>query len=222
MEQTSGRRWLIPGLVAAAAAVVGVLVGLALVGFNVVPGAEQTPSPPPSDDDTGPASACGAEEQVSLVVAAAPEIAPAVGQIAQDTRTGVELRCVDVQITATPPSTVRTALAQGWDEEDHGPAPHVWIPTTSTEVNLAASAGAGDLVDTDAPSIAISPSVIAMPHPMADVLGWPDAPMSWESIAALAAADDAGLSTTAASGARFGSASSRMSRPSRRSARSAR
>jgi Ca-activated chloride channel family protein len=67
----------------------------------------------------------------------------------------------------------------------------VRIPTTSTDVSLAAAAGAADLVDTGAPSIATSPSVIAMPQPMANVLGWPDAPMSWESIADLAAADDA-------------------------------
>ncbi|HSJ45634.1 MAG TPA: hypothetical protein VK923_13220 [Euzebyales bacterium] len=53
MQQTSGgrgfgRRWLIPGVVAVVAAVGGVLVGLALVGFDVVPGgAEDVSSPLP-------------------------------------------------------------------------------------------------------------------------------------------------------------------------------
>ena len=174
------------------AAIVGVLVGLALVGFDVVPGsARRGSSSPPSEHDSDPPSDCGADDHVALVVAAAPEIAPALRRIAQDAGTGGDLRCVDIEVSSTPPPTVRTALAQGWDEEEHGPAPHVWIPTTSTEVSLAAAGGAGDLVDTEAPSIAISPSVIAMPQPMADVLGWPDAPMSWESIADLAAADDA-------------------------------
>lgn len=192
MERTSGRPWLVPGLIAAAAAVVGIMVGLALVGFDVVPGtAPEMPSTAPSAADTGSANECGRDDQVVLIVAAAPEIAPSVRQIAQDAAAGPTLRCVDIDVNGTPPPTVRTALAQGWDEEQDGPAPHVWIPTTSTEVNLAAAAGADDLVDTEAPSIAISPSVIAMPQPMADVLGWPDAPMSWESIAALAAADDA-------------------------------
>jgi Ca-activated chloride channel family protein len=128
---------------------------------------------------------------MALIVAAAPEIAPALRQIAQDAGAGNELRCVEIEVTAVPPPMVRAALAQGWDEEEHGPAPAVWVPTTSTEVGLAASGGAGDLVDMEAPSIATSPSVIAMPQPMANVLGWPDAPMSWEGIAELAAADDA-------------------------------
>ncbi|HSJ45635.1 MAG TPA: substrate-binding domain-containing protein [Euzebyales bacterium] len=128
---------------------------------------------------------------MTLIVAAGPEIAPALRQIAEDAGTVTALRCVVIEVTAVPPPTVRAALAQGWDEEERGPAPHVWVPTTSTEVSLAAAGGAGDLVDTESPSIATSPSVIAMPQPMADVLGWPDAPMSWESIADLAADDDA-------------------------------
>jgi len=189
---TSGRRWLIPGLVAVVAAVIGVLVGLALVGFDVVPGgAQDATAPSPSQEDSRPPSDCTSDDRIALIVAAAPEIAPAVRQIVAETDATGDLRCVDVQVDAVPPPTVRAALARGWDEEQDGPAPHVWIPTTSTDVSLAAAGGAADLVDTDAPSIAISPSVIAMPQPMANVLGWPDAPMSWESIAALAAADDA-------------------------------
>jgi hypothetical protein len=140
-----------PGLIAAAAAVVGVLVGLALVGFDVVPGGPRQALPSPSQADSGPSSGCPADDQIALIVATAPEIAPALRRIAGDAGAGGDLRCV----------------------------------------GLAATGGAGDLVDADAPSIAISPSVIAMPQPMADVLGWPDAPMSWESIATLAAADDA-------------------------------
>lgn len=174
------------------AAVGGVVVGLALVGFDVVPGgADDASSPLPSEGDTGPPGDCRSEDRMRLIVAAAPEIAPALRRIADDAGTVTALRCVVIEVAAVPPPTVRAALAQGWDEEERGPAPHVWVPTTSTEVSLAAAGGAGDLVDTESPSIATSPSVIAMPQPMADLLGWPDAPMSWESIADLAADDDA-------------------------------
>ena len=197
MQQTSGRRnrggrWLVPSVIAVVAAVVGVLVGFALVGFDVLPdGAGRAASPPSSDESSGPPGDCDRNDRIALIVAAAPEIAPSLRRIAEQAGTAGGLRCVDLQVDAVPPPTVRTALARGWDEDEDGPAPHVWIPTTSTEVSLAASGGAGDLVDIQALSVATSPSVIAMPQPMADVLGWPDALISWESIAGLAAADDA-------------------------------
>lgn len=168
------------------------MVGLALVGFDVLPGdAGQAAQPSPSGDGDTPATDCGSADRLTLAVAAAPEIAPPLRQIAQDAAVAGLLQCVAVRVDAVPPAVVRAALVAGWDDVRDGPAPHVWVPTTSTEVTLAAGGGAGDLVDTEAPSVATSPSVIAMPQPMATMLGWPDAPMSWESIAELAAADDA-------------------------------
>jgi Ca-activated chloride channel family protein len=181
-------------MVALVAAVVGVLVGLALVGLDVLPvRTEGTASAtaPTSAVASEPATDCTADEKVSLVVAAAPEITTPLRRTAGDVAGTGELRCVDIEVAAVPPPTARAALGRGWDEDAAGPAPDVWIPTTSTEVSLAAAGGVDGVVDTAAPSIARSPSVIAMPQPMADVLGWPDAPLSWESITELAAEDDA-------------------------------
>jgi Ca-activated chloride channel family protein len=128
-----------------------------------------------------------------LRVAAAPEIAPALEDLAQHAeQTEAALQCADIQVAATPPADVREALSRGWAEESDGPPPHVWVPTTSIEVGLTSeSSAAGDMFSEDNPSIAGSPTVIAMPQPMANALGWPDFDMSWNAVAKMTAADNA-------------------------------
>lgn len=171
------------------AAGLGVLVGLGLVGFDVLPG-RGTPAPQPTQTRS---SGCTDEERATLRVSAAPEIAPALRDLAVEASAMEEsLRCVAIDVTATPPDQVRAALARGWTESSDGPAPHVWVPTTSTEVALAsATESVADMLEDDTTPIARSPSVIAMPQPMADVLGWPDTPLTWDAVAKLSAADDA-------------------------------
>jgi Ca-activated chloride channel family protein len=180
--------------VALLAIVLGVLVGFALVGFDIVDRSASTSTAvAESAASQAPAASCPSEEQAALVVAAAPEIAAAVRNIARDAAEQEPLRCVQIEVRGVAPPKVRDALRRGWNEESDGPAPHVWVPTTSTELALAAGTrGLGDMIDvSDAPSVARSPSVIAMPQPMADELGWPEAGLSWEAAAGLSAADDA-------------------------------
>jgi Ca-activated chloride channel family protein len=43
----------------------------------------------------------------------------------------------------------------------------------------------------DLPSIVRSPTVIAMPQPMAEAVGWPDSELSWNNVAQMAAAENA-------------------------------
>ncbi|CAN5914096.1 hypothetical protein BH23ACT10_BH23ACT10_16680 [soil metagenome] len=92
---------------------------------------------PPTPTSSEPS--CGDAERFTLQVSAAPEVAPAIREIIELGRSDAGgLRCVDVALTATPAATVRSALARGWTESTDGPAPHVWIPTTSTEHELGA------------------------------------------------------------------------------------
>ena len=179
-------------MIAIVAIAVGFGAGLAVVGLDLLP---------ERDDGNGaarPASAApepcpeGTEAGV-LRIAAAPEIAPALEDLAASGGQMEEsLRCREIEVVSTPSSQVRAALSRGWVESSDGAPPHVWIPMTSTEVALTqATSAARDMLPDDPTSIARSPTVIAMPQPMADAVGWPDADLSWDAVAKLAASDDA-------------------------------
>src|SRR5918992_1089040 len=92
-------------------------------------------------------------------IAAAPELTPALEDLAAGSRQMEEsLRCREIEVTSAPPSEIREALSRGWVEGSDGPPPHVWIPTTSTEVALTqASSAATDMLPDDPTSIARSP-----------------------------------------------------------------
>ncbi len=71
----------------------------------------------------------------------------------------------------------------------------VWSPASSLMVDLLndrwaeahAAAGAASRVAGEAPSIVLSPVVIALWEPMARALGWPDKPIGWAEVAEFAA-----------------------------------
>jgi Ca-activated chloride channel family protein len=185
-------------MISVVAMAVGVGAGLALVGLDLLPDdlsllpgrdeaadAETPVSPDSGDCPNGNGSGV-------LRIAAAPEIAPALEDLAAGGDEMEEsLRCQQIEIDAAPPSTIRAALSRGWVESSDGPPPHVWIPTTSTEVALARETSAASGMLQESPtSIARSPTVIAMPQPMAQAVGWPDAEFSWDAVAKLAANDN--------------------------------
>ena len=191
------RAWIVRGVVAAVAALLGVVVGLLLVGFDVLPGTGSVlgtggttgdADPSPSPDVAG---RCTDDERVDVRIAAAPEIAPALQEVAvQAGEVDLALECAVIDVIPAAPDDISAALARGWTESSDGAPPHVWVPTTSTEVELARSSTA-DLLPDDLPSLVRSPSIIAMPRPMADALDWPDGDLDWEAVARLASADDA-------------------------------
>jgi Ca-activated chloride channel homolog len=67
--------------------------------------------------------------------------------------------------------------------------PAIWSPASRLVFPLAndqwASSHGGDVLvdDSDAPSLVLSPVVIAMWKPMAEAMGWPDTPLGWSDIA---------------------------------------
>ncbi len=68
--------------------------------------------------------------------------------------------------------------------------PAVWSPASTILVPLAndawASQNNGDeLTEDNPPPLVVSPVVIAMWEPMAEALGWPNDPISWEDIATI-------------------------------------
>lgn len=197
MQQTSdngkrrNRTVVTTAVIAMVAMALGVGAGLAVVSLDLLPEATEADG---ADAASPRPQACpeGAEAEV-LRIAAAPEIAPAVEDLAAGGGELEEsLRCRDIQVMAKPPSEIREALSRGWVESSDGPPPHVWIPTSSTEVALARmTSAASDMLREDLVSIARSPTVIAMPQPMAEAVGWPDSDVSWDTVAKMAAADNA-------------------------------
>jgi hypothetical protein len=131
---------------------------------------------------------CGS--RVSVTVAAAPEIAPAVrtaaGEWSDHQNSGT---CVSVVVEAQDPADVAAAVAaqKGATLTGLGQAsgkarvPDVWLADSSTWLQRIRVIGA-DLVPTEAASVARSPVVLAMPQPIAAQVGWPKAKITWTAL----------------------------------------
>jgi Ca-activated chloride channel homolog len=127
-------------------------------------------------------------------IAASSEKAALMGEIAnayRDSGRTVDGKCYDIAVTPAASGTAEANLAAGWDETLNGPSPDVWTPAASTWVSLLQS----DLTAKDRPnivpataaeSVTSTPLVLAMPEPMAKALGWPDTPIGWADVLALA------------------------------------
>ena len=138
-------------------------------------------------------------------VVAAPETARPVGSLAREfnrtdaARTGTA-GCVWVRVHTVGSGRAAELLDADWADapEALGPAPALWVPASGAWVALAnerAAARGQAPVAGDGPSFARSPTVIAMPEPMARALGWPEQPVGWATLARLAA-DPRGWAST--------------------------
>lgn len=107
-----------------------------------------------------------------------------------DSGAEVDGTCVGVAVRSKASGSAATALAEGWDTETDGPQPTLWSPASSAwgavlNERLAES-GEAPMAAEDPTPFMLTPLVIAMPEPMAEALGWPDTPIGWSDILALA------------------------------------
>jgi Ca-activated chloride channel homolog len=81
-------------------------------------------------------------------------------------------------------------LADGWDEAVDGPKPTLWSPASAAWgaiLNQRLSAnGSPAMTVKNPPKFMLTPLVIAMPKPMADVLGYPTKPVGYADLLTLA------------------------------------
>jgi Ca-activated chloride channel family protein len=92
----------------------------------------------------------------------------------------VQGKCAVVEISAKDSAEVAIALQNAWDPKVSGPAPDAWVPQSTAWVRKAANdADAERMIPDRQPSIARSPTVLAMPKPMAEKLGWPKKELTW-------------------------------------------
>lgn len=98
-------------------------------------------------------------------------------------------RCTFVRPHRKASGAAMSALAEGWDPAVDGPLPVVWSPAASTWGPVLnqrlAEQGEPEMVGDGQPFM-VTPLVIAMPQPMAEALGWPDAEIGWSTILDLA------------------------------------
>ena len=102
----------------------------------------------------------------------------------------VDGECVFVEVRSKASGGAMTALSQGWDEVEDGPRPVIWSPASSSWGTILnqelADAGQPAMAPEDPTPFMLTPLVIAMPEPMAQALGYPEQPIGWSDILALA------------------------------------
>jgi len=114
---------------------------------------------------------------VTTTVAASPDQFPVMSELANrwnDDAPEVGERCVRVSVLSAEPSKVAAALGPAWDENRDGARPDVWAPDSIAWTFVAAARPeAQPLLPEQAPSLASSAIVLALPRPMAEAMGWP-------------------------------------------------
>ncbi|QUX28066.1 substrate-binding domain-containing protein [Nocardiopsis akebiae] len=115
--------------------------------------------------------------RVSATQSIAPVLREAAGEF-NDERPSYDGECVYAQVDEIAPHRIMSALSGG-RAGDSTIAPHVWVPESSAWVELTRVSGSGThRIDTDPPSLASSPVVLAAPRdsegaPGPDGAEWP-------------------------------------------------
>jgi Ca-activated chloride channel family protein len=151
---------------------------------------------PPASDDGGTSSGTGDVPKgcTAVDVASSPEKVELLTTLAatfNDSKEAEEGGCVVVRVQRKSSGAGATALVNGWDDEaTEGPKPVIWSPAASSwgaVVNQQLTAkGQKAVAPVGAKSFMLTPLVIAMPRPMAQALGWPDTPIGYSDLLALA------------------------------------
>ncbi|SFI09295.1 extracellular solute-binding protein [Streptosporangium canum] len=132
----------------------------------------------------GPAEGrCSPRDPVLVGVAAAVDIAPTVMEAAgrfNRSRTGVDGRCVLVQVTEQPPATVLRTLIGG-TAGVLSERPDGWITDSSAWIRLARKQGAGNLAGTET-VMATSPLVFATRKSLAQRFAVGKTDMNWRMV----------------------------------------
>ncbi len=136
----------------------------------------------------------GCTGSIRLTVAATPEIAPAIDQVAQrwvQDGANVDGTCVSVAVSGVNSDNMAAAvagehkvvLAGVGTAPEAVKVPDLWVPDSSTWI-LRLKSEAPGFVPSDAKPIAQSPIVLAMPEPIAKQFGWPKGKLGWSQLLA--------------------------------------
>ncbi|MEC3981971.1 VWA domain-containing protein [Amycolatopsis sp. H20-H5] len=121
----------------------------------------------------------GCGEPVKVVVAASPDIAPALSLVVR----GLDQPCAAIEVQSRESSQVAESLAIS----DGSARPQAWIPDSTLALRRARQLGAADVPESG-PSVASSPVVLAVSEDVAKGFGWPAQPLTWAAVLASAGA----------------------------------
>ena len=126
---------------------------------------------------------------VTVDMAVSPEKVTLLTDLAEtfnDSDAKVDGQCVSVRITRKSSGAAATLLTKGWpDPEANGPQPVIWSPAASGWAAIVNEEVGRTLAPAGRPFMQ-TPLVIAMPQPMAEALGYPETPIGFTDIVALA------------------------------------
>jgi Ca-activated chloride channel family protein len=144
-------------------------------------------------DTTDPTSGtvpAGCEE---VPVATSPEKFTLLTGLAETfNATGQEFdgECAVITVYRVSSGAAARMLSEGWPTDGSaGPAPVLWSPSASSWgaiVNQRLTGAGQAAIANDFQRIMLTPLVLAMPRPMAEALGWPEADIGWADILELA------------------------------------
>lgn len=112
-------------------------------------------------------------EPTRVVVAASPDIAPAVAQAARD----LKLSCAALDVQP------RESLQMAEELAGSSPRPQAWIPSSTLFLRRAHQLGAAGVPESG-PAVASSPVVLAVAEPVAKGFGWPLKQLTWPEVLA--------------------------------------
>jgi Ca-activated chloride channel homolog len=139
----------------------------------------------------GPAAAGSC---VTVPIASSPEKLELLTDLAkrfEDSGADVGGRCIQVKVARVSSGLGASLLTAGWPKPKvNGDRPVIWSPAASTWGAVLdqrrADAGRDPYVTTPGKSFMLTPLVIAMPQPMAEALGYPQTPVGFSDVLALA------------------------------------
>jgi Ca-activated chloride channel homolog len=138
-------------------------------------------------------SCTNGDDPIALPVIVSPDHSPIITSSvaswmqAQPTING---RCIRATVTTTSSGVTAAALGPSWNVTSNGPSPVVWLPETSLWTYVVGQRPqAKPFLPVTSPKLATSPFVIAMPQPVAKVLGWPQKPPTWQKLGQIILAD---------------------------------
>lgn len=159
------------------------LVVCLLVGGCIEPSVTSTSGGPPSvPAGCREVPAAVSSEKVTLLT----DLAAAFNA----TEPSFDGECVAITIYRVASGRAAQLLSEGWPADGSvAPPPVLWSPASSAWgalVNQRLELAGREPIANDYQRIMLTPLVLAMPKPMAEALGWPEADIGWSDILALA------------------------------------